>query len=71
MVRHFLAYVHSPQSLNRVRVPLALSFNQASNLLTLGFQLQWALTQSLQDSNLLKVLTLSFYKNESLNLAQR
>ena len=58
IVWHFLAYVHSPQPLNRVRVPLTWSFNQASNLLTLGFRLQWALTQSLQDSNLLKALTL-------------
>ena len=33
VVRHFLAYVHSPQSPNRVRVPLSWSFNQASNLL--------------------------------------
>ena len=58
VVRHFLAYVHSPQPPNRVRVSLTWSFNQASNLLTLGFRLQWALTQSLQDSNLLKALTL-------------
>ncbi|RVW53931.1 hypothetical protein CK203_072933 [Vitis vinifera] len=40
------------------------------NLFTLGFQLQWALTQTLQDSNLLKALTLNFYKNEFLNFAQ-
>ena len=33
VVRHFLAYVHSPQSPNRVRVSLTWSFNQASNLL--------------------------------------
>ena len=31
VVQHFLAYVHSPQALNRVRVPLTWSFNQASN----------------------------------------
>ena len=60
MVRHFLAYVHSPQSPNQVRVPLTWSFNQASNLLTLGFRLQWALPQPLQDSTLLKALTLRF-----------
>ena len=71
VVRHFLAYVYSPPSPNRVRVPLTCNFNQASNLLTLRFRLQWALTQSFQDSNLLKTLTLSFYKNEFLNLAQR
>ena len=39
VVRYFLAYVHSPQYLNRVRVPLTWSFNQASNLLTFGFRL--------------------------------
>ena len=33
VVRHFLTYVHSPQALNRVRVPLTWSFNQASKLL--------------------------------------
>ena len=33
LVWHFLAYVHSPQAPNRVRVPLTWSFNQASNLL--------------------------------------
>ena len=33
VVRHFLAYVHSPQAPNRVRVPLTWSFNYASNLL--------------------------------------
>ena len=33
VVQHFLAYVHSPQSPNRVRVPLTWSFNKASNLL--------------------------------------
>ena len=33
VVRHFLAYFHSPQAPNRVRVPLTWSFNQASNLL--------------------------------------
>ena len=74
VVRHFLAYVHSPQSPNRVRVPLTWSFNQASNLLTLGFQLQWALTQSLQNSNLLKALTLRFLQEiipqPSLRIAQ-
>ena len=32
VVQHFLAYVHSPQSPNRVRVPLSWSFNQTSNL---------------------------------------
>ena len=58
VVRHFLAYVHSPQPPNRVRVLLTLNFNQASNLFTLGFWLQWALTQSLQNLNLLKALTL-------------
>ena len=74
IVWHFLAYVHSPQPLNRVRVPLTWSFNQASNLLTLGFRLQWALTQSLQDSNLLKALTLRFLQEmipqPSLRIAQ-
>ena len=33
VVRHFLAYIHSPQSPNRMRVLLTWSFNQASNLL--------------------------------------
>ena len=74
VVRHFLTYVHSPQPPNRVRVPLTWSFNQASNLLTLGFRLQWALTQSLQDSNLLKALTLRFLQEmipqPSLRIAQ-
>ena len=74
MVRHFFAYVHSPQSPNRVRVPLTESFNQASNLLALGFRLQWALTQSLQDSNLFKALTLRFLQEmipqPSLRIAQ-
>ena len=32
VVWHFLAYIHSPQSPNRARVPLTWSFNQASNL---------------------------------------
>ena len=32
VVRNFLAYIHSPQSPNGVRVPLTWSFNQASNL---------------------------------------
>ena len=32
VVRHFLAYIHSPQAPNQVRVPLTWSFNQASNL---------------------------------------
>ena len=63
VVRHFLAYVHSPQPLNRVRIPLTWSFNQASNLLTLGFRLQWALAQPLQDSTLLKALTLRFLQD--------
>ena len=58
VVRHFLVYVHSPQPPNWVRVPLTWSFNQDSNLLTLRFQLQWALTQPFQDSTLLKALTL-------------
>ena len=31
VVQHFLAYVHSPQASNRVRVPWTWSFNQASN----------------------------------------
>ena len=74
VVQHFFAYVHSPQSPNRVGVPLTWSFNQASNLLTLGFRLQWALTQSLQDSNLLKALTLRFLQEiipqSSLRIAQ-
>ena len=74
VVWHFLAYVHFPQSSNRVRVPLTWSFNQVSNLLTLGFWLQWALTQSLQDSNLLKALTLRFLQEiilrPSLRIAQ-
>ena len=74
MVRHFLAYVHSPQSPNWVRVPLTWSFNQASNLFTLWFRLQWTLTQSLQDSNLLKALTLRFLQEiipqPSLRIAQ-
>ena len=33
VVRHFPVYVHSPQGLNWVRVPLTWSFNQASKLL--------------------------------------
>ena len=33
VVRHFLVYVHSPQSPNRVRIALTWSFNQAFNLL--------------------------------------
>ena len=74
VVRHFLAYVHFPQPPNRVRVPLTWSFNHASNLLTLGFRLQWALTQSLQDSNFLKALTLRFLQDiipqSSLRIAQ-
>ena len=74
VVRHFLAYVHSPQPPNRVRVPLTWSFNQASNLLTLGFRLQWALTQPLQDSTLLKDLTLRLLQDiitqPSLKMAQ-
>ena len=63
VVRHFLAYVHSPQPPNRVKVPLTWSFNQTSNLLTLGFWLQWALTQPFQDSTLLKALTLRFLQD--------
>ena len=74
VVRHFLAYVHFPQAPNRLRVPLTWSFNQASNLLTLGFRLQWALTQPLQDSTLLKTLTLRLLQNiltqPSLKMAQ-
>ena len=74
MVRHFLAYVHSPQPPNRVRVLLTLNFNQASNLFTLGFWLQWALTQSLQNLNLLKALTLRLIQEmipqPSLRIAQ-
>ena len=74
VVRHFLVYVHSPQPPNRVKVPLTWSFNQASNLLTLGFRLQWALTQPLQDSTLLKALTLRFLQDiipqPSLRIAQ-
>ena len=74
VVQHFLAYVHSPPSPNRVRVPLTCNFNQASNLLTLRFRLQWALTQSLQDSNLLKALTLKFLqetiRQSSLRITQ-
>ena len=38
VVQHFLAYVHSPQSPNWVRVPLTWSFNQASNLFTNVFR---------------------------------
>ncbi|RVW70399.1 hypothetical protein CK203_056694 [Vitis vinifera] len=49
-------------------------FNQASNLLTLGFRLQWALTQPLQDSTLLKALTLRLLQDiitqPSLKMAQ-
>ena len=74
VVRHFLAYVHSPQPPNRVKVPLTWSFNQTSNLLTLGFWLQWALTQPFQDSILLKALTLRFLQDiipqPSLRIAQ-
>ena len=74
VVRHFLTYVHSPQPPNWVRVPLTWSFNQASNLLTLGFRLQWALTQPLQDSTLLKALTLRLLQDiitqPSLRMAQ-
>ena len=43
MVRHFLAYVHSPQPLNQVRVPLSWSFNQAFNLFTIGLWFQFTL----------------------------
>ena len=74
VVRHFLAYIHSSQPPNRVKVPLTRSFNQASNLLTLGFRLQWALTQPLQDSTLLKALTLGLLQDiitqPSLKMAQ-
>ena len=74
MVRHFLAYVHSPQPPNRVRAPLTRNFNQPSNLLTLEFWFQWALTQPLQDSTLLKALTLGFLQDiitqPSLKMAQ-
>ena len=43
VVRHFLAYVHSPQPPNRVRVPLSRSFNQASNFFTIGLWFQFTL----------------------------
>ena len=43
VVRHFFAYVHSPEPLNRVRVPLSWSFNQASNLFTIGLWFQFTL----------------------------
>ena len=33
VIRHFLAYIHSPQGPNRVRVPLTWNFNQVSKLL--------------------------------------
>ena len=33
VVRHFLTYIHSPQTPNRVRVPLTWIFNQVSNFL--------------------------------------
>ena len=51
VVRHFFTYVHSPQSSNRVRVSLTWNFNQASNLLTLGFRLNGLL------HNLFKIQT--------------
>ena len=50
------------------------SFNQASNTFTAGFWLKWALTQSLQVSSHLKLLTLTKilkYKFKLLNLAQQ
>ena len=43
VVRHFLTYVHFPQPPNRVRVPLSWSFNQASNLFTIGLWFQFTL----------------------------
>ena len=43
VVRHFLAYIHSLQPPNRVRVPLSWSFNQASNLFTIGLWFQFTL----------------------------
>ena len=43
VVRRNPAYIHSPQPPNRVRVPLAWSFNQASNLLTIGLWFQFTL----------------------------
>ena len=43
VVRRNPAYIHSLQPPNRVRVPLAWSFNQASNLLTIGLWFQFTL----------------------------
>ena len=43
VVWHFFAYVHSPQPPNQVRVPLSWSFNQASNLFTIGLWFQFTL----------------------------
>ncbi|RVW33130.1 Retrovirus-related Pol polyprotein from transposon 17.6 [Vitis vinifera] len=71
-----LSYVHDVFHVSMLRsvLQIQLGFNQASNLLTLGFRLQWALTQSLQDSNLLKALTLKFLQEiipqTSLRIAQ-
>ena len=68
VVRHFLAYVHSPQSPNRVRVQL-----EASTKLPIFYT--WIPTPMGSYTissrfNSLEGFNTQFYKNESLNLAQ-
>ena len=41
VVRHFLAYIYSPQPPNRVRDPLSWSFNQVFNLFTIWLWFQF------------------------------
>ena len=70
VVRHFLVYVHSPQSLNRVRVPLTWNFNQASNLLYTWISAPMGSYTISSRFNSLEGFNTQFYKNKSLNLAQ-
>ena len=69
VVQHFLAYVHSPQAPNRVRVPLTWSFNQAFNILYIWIPTPMDSYTISSRFNLLEGSNTQFNKNESVNLA--
>ena len=60
MVRHPLSTSTLLKFLTEWELYYTWSFNQASNTFTLGFRLQWPLTQSFQVSTNLKLLTLKW-----------
>ena len=72
MVRHFFAYIHSPQVPNWVRVPLTWNFNQVFNHLYTWISApidSYTISSSL--NSLEGFITQKKKKIKSLNLAQQ